>query len=261
MQNVNIAILHLSDIHFKVKDNIILSRVEKIVSSLKRAGINYQDVVIVFSGDVAYSGLKSEYEVAEIFFDSLSENLLKSGVAKSLNFIFVPGNHDCDLKSIDQTAKLLRENINSIVKIENETIENICKPQREYFEFIRKYSPESSEFKGISKLYNCKSILLNEKTILFHCLNTAWLSSLDEASKKMYFPINNIDFEDSKNADLVFSIFHHAYSWFNAEVGDQIREKVEANSDIILSGHEHKVKISENNNLISNENTFYLQGK
>ena len=66
------TIIHFSDIHFKEENNAIINK----KAPLKRACLSELDeknVVIVVSGDIAYSGKESEYRVAKSFFNELKE--------------------------------------------------------------------------------------------------------------------------------------------------------------------------------------------
>ena len=69
--------------------------------------------------------------------------------------------------------------------------------------------------------------------------------------------ISHICTNDS--ADLVFSILHHPYDWIRSDVSKEFREKVEAMSNIIITGHEHTSSYQSTTYLLG-ETRQYIQG-
>lgn len=91
--------LHLSDLHFRESTSwdadIVLRELLKDI----KARVTVDDLrpnLIFVTGDIAYSGKKSEYRLAATFFDQL---LGVTGLDKKHLFV-VPGNHDVDREAI-----------------------------------------------------------------------------------------------------------------------------------------------------------------
>lgn len=61
---MSLSIIHFSDIHLKGEKDALIDKTEKLktacVSSLPSNG----DVVIVISGDIAFSGKRQQYDLA-----------------------------------------------------------------------------------------------------------------------------------------------------------------------------------------------------
>ena len=102
--------VHLSDIHFGqekgsevyVHDDVKECLIADVAMLKVAAGIERMDGVIV-TGDVAFSGKKSEYDCAAQWLDRLTQVI---GCAKT-DVLVVPGNHDIDRDRITPPAKLM----------------------------------------------------------------------------------------------------------------------------------------------------------
>ena len=102
--------VHLSDIHFGqetgsevyVHDDVKECLIADVATLKVAAGIERMDGVIV-TGDVAFSGKKSEYDSAAQWLDRLTEVI---GCEKT-DVLVVPGNHDIDRDRITPLAELM----------------------------------------------------------------------------------------------------------------------------------------------------------
>src|SRR4051794_6160065 len=91
------AILHLSDIHIDTIRHPILRRAEKLANAVASNGYQLDHVIVVVSGDIANAGTKKEYKLSALFFTELSAKLKALAEVTNVDYVFVPGNHDCDL--------------------------------------------------------------------------------------------------------------------------------------------------------------------
>src|SRR5260221_10742535 len=101
--------LHLSDIHFRAVGDPIIKR----ATSLARAAISKapdaKACIVVISGDIANTGDPTEYAVAWSFFQDIQRELLTA--FPKVQFIAVPGNHDCNLKKQTDTRIFLLDSL------------------------------------------------------------------------------------------------------------------------------------------------------
>mgnify|MGYP002749919360 CR=1 FL=1 len=99
----SISILHLSDIHFKLREDQPTFRTEVQVKLLKTISnhsekYGYPEYVAV-TGDIAWDG--KDYTEAENFFKNL-----KSMLPVETIFLVVPGNHDVNREKLDPFLSL-----------------------------------------------------------------------------------------------------------------------------------------------------------
>lgn len=94
---MKITILHLSDIHLCNSTDAVLARATDIASACFSAARESEACLIAVTGDVAYSGLEPEFELAERLLRSIKQAIQAEG-CPFVDIIVVPGNHDCKLK-------------------------------------------------------------------------------------------------------------------------------------------------------------------
>lgn len=95
--------IQLSDIHFRVDENSVLKKEEKLFEAIRNSTFEYDVVFLLITGDTAFSGKAVEYKIAEDFLKNLKSKL-ESYSKKNVNIIVIPGNHDCDF-SLDNKAR------------------------------------------------------------------------------------------------------------------------------------------------------------
>ena len=106
--------VHVSDIHFGqergadvyVHDDVKQCLIADVARLKAEAGIERMDGVIV-TGDIAFSGKKSEYDSAAQWLDRLTQMI----GCQNTDVILVPGNHDIDRDRISAGAGLMRRQV------------------------------------------------------------------------------------------------------------------------------------------------------
>lgn len=226
------VVLHLSDIHIRTESDIILGR----INELKRACasiINSNDtVVIAVTGDIAYSGKQTEYLLANSLFNGLSEYLVNEKNAK-VDFVFVPGNHDCDFTQEHSVRKALLSNIKSHV-IDTDIYNQINSIQKSYQTFSNNYNISNTN--GINSF---KEIDLANGKILFVMLNTAWMSELYEKPGSIIIPQICLNANIENKYKIVFYAYHHPENWLEPNKRSSFINHIRKHADIVLVGHEH----------------------
>ena len=130
---MSLSILHFSDIHLKNGDNKIMARVEKLKRACASAIPYGNDVVILISGDIAFSGKEDEYSIASVLINSVSDYLVEQ-IGANIHFCFVPGNHDCNFASPNSVRDLLVENV-TVATIDNAIYDQMSSVQAAYYSF------------------------------------------------------------------------------------------------------------------------------
>ena len=94
-QKMKVLFLHLSDAHLKQDTNLNEINTKALVSSLSQMG-EFDECVVVFSGDIVNSGNANEYKVAGRMFGRILKGINDKyfGGKKHIQTLIVPGNHD-----------------------------------------------------------------------------------------------------------------------------------------------------------------------
>src|SRR5271166_5520876 len=135
---MRIVLLQLSDIHFRSSSDPITARALKIKDAVLGKILGAHACFIAVSGDIANSGAPAEYSVAKAFFTALRSALLISGFS-IVEFVAIPGNHDCNLRKENDTRRFLLDALESYLKkpidLEGDNFAALIKVQEDFFKF------------------------------------------------------------------------------------------------------------------------------
>lgn len=253
-------IIHLSDIHFKKEKNSILEKEEQLFNVIRNSTKEFSKIFLIVSGDSAFSGLDEEYNIAKLFLENLKRKIIEYS-GKEVLIITIPGNHDCNF-SIDSKAR--QNQINIVQRLGDsaidESVVNQCAEiQNDYFEFASNFLDESTILYK-SSLLNILNFQLEDKTVLFYCYNTAYISELKEQPGKLFFPTSLISPDVlSLKADLIISLFHHPFNWLSPINRRDFATLIHESSDFYLTGHEHEFSKSMIDDLDDNV-VYHIEG-
>ncbi len=255
---MKVAILHLSDIHLSATLNPVLTGKEKIFDAIKNEVLGVDEIFVVVTGDVGFSGSKEEYIIGRDLLNYFCQEISKYA-KKPCRVFVIPGNHDCLFdKSKEGTREMILKGLEAekYANLDEYSLQICTAPQQNYFEFV-----DSNGYNKGDELLNQHKLLTSVKlnsgdySIIFHCYNTSWHSRLHEEQGRMSLPVSQFDRQAFKQkADVVISLIHHPFNWQNPSSGRQARLHLERTSDFVLSGHEHE---KENYTIKSDGNTTY----
>lgn len=139
---MKIALLHLSDMHIDSTNcQWLKQKTGQIVSAVWNDFSECEKIIIVVSGDIAYSGKKEQYDYAKDFFRALLREFAqkKLGNIELCNkIICVPGNHDCNFEIDDNARKMLLASMRSNAgMIDNSVYDIISAVQNDFKEFAK----------------------------------------------------------------------------------------------------------------------------
>ena len=240
---MRIAIIHLSDIHFQASSNALVSRADRIVAAIRPTLQGVQGLVVAVTGDVAFSGSQSEYQIAFDFFRNL-QTLMESEISMPVQFLFIPGNHDCNFGSGGDVRPALLETLSGKIETldpSGEMVGEIAAVQDNFFAFEARLSSKD-EIPKSDRLRYRTNLRIGQYLIVFDCYNTAWMSRKEEQQGTLLFPARLLTPEaigDEEEPYLTVSLLHHRDNWLEANNARLLRDYVETYSDVILSGHEH----------------------
>lgn len=234
-----ITIVHISDIHIHSKDDKTIDYFQYFLDAISREYIKTELILILVSGDIAFSGHKDEYEKITPIFEKLADDLHQK-FATPVKWIMVPGNHDGRFKDAQRTRDYV---ISGILKdgassIDQDVIDTCVAPQNEYFDFENKFST-NSDYIFKDKLLGIKEFSISGKTVSFWEINASWMSRIPEQQGSLVFPIDRYQNQLKKSVDLRFAVLHHPLNWYAQDSYHSLRKVLLGNFCGVFSGHEH----------------------
>jgi len=251
--------LHLSDLHFRESDEydidiIVRALLEDLERLKQQEGLRPD--LIFFTGDIAYSGKKEQYEgAASHFFDQILE---ATGLARSRLFI-VPGNHDVDWENTPDIAYhqlQIIENDTYVKKLfdDTELLRDLFMRRMDaYAEFVRDYChlPFSDQMPCYAKIAE-----LPGRRVGVVGLNSAWASGCvkDKYDKvkdngQLLLARHLVDAALQKiskdSPDVTIALIHHPFGWLKEFDAAQAKRLLMSDCDFILRGHLHQTETLE----------------
>jgi len=260
---MKLVLVHLSDIHLRHSEeqNPVLPRAEKLAAAAcSSASCDIDCCFVVVTGDIAFSGKPEEYILANKFFNELRKCLCGRLPECKIHFVIAPGNHDCDFSESDSRRALMLRNLTSS-DIDESVLSHCAGVQDNYQDFATRWKSEDIDRDTLSRVYTKELYDLPQGTVEFHLINSAWMSTLEEDQGSLLFPVDVLRQEEDarSTADFVATILHHPYNWFEAANARRLFSKLEATSDILLTGHEHEGEFYQKE-YASGQGVEYLEG-
>jgi len=218
----------------------------------------------VLSGDIANAAKLAEYQEASRFLDELAATIRKHVPSAVIQYIAVPGNHDVYLPENDEA---LRETLISAVanvlhvsKSDPSTLQLVLRSQDAFFDFCHAMNATTTDQ---DRLWGSHSFQFDQHHLRFQLFNTAILSKRHNEQGTLSVPINDIRMasQGGPDSDLVVTVFHHPYTWLQADISIQFRAVVENSSEIVLTGHQHVEHAYDKHTTIANQHIFYSEGE
>lgn len=258
---MKVAILHLSDLHFKSSNNTDLVRLVSQVSSSVRSHITEcGKMIIVVSGDIAFSGQSSEYQVAKEFFENLQTELNQIIKVGRIQYIVVPGNHDCDFTRTNKLRDMAIQTINKSDEIHDDFSAPLLEVQTDFWEFASDLMRRSIDSQTS---FSIDVPVLQDLSFRFDCYNTALLSTRHESKGGLIVPQNAFIDNSCKKKHVVFSVFHHGFSWLSSSTDKNnmtlFSTHIKKTTNFALYGHEHTNSSVSINDLIQNEHCYLVE--
>jgi hypothetical protein len=171
---MRIAIIHLSDIHFQASSNALVSRADRIIAAIRPILQGVQGLVFAVTGDVAFSGSQSEYQIAFDFFMNL-RTLIESEISMPVQFLFIPGNHDCNFGLGGDVRPALLETLSGKIETldpSGEIVGKIAAVQDNFFAFEARLNSKE-EIPKSDRLRYRTNLRIGQHVIVFDCYNTS----------------------------------------------------------------------------------------
>jgi hypothetical protein len=254
LSNTPTVLLHLSDIHFRLGrsgtihdlDSDLRGQLEKSAVELRNKLGTVHGVVV--SGDIAYSGLKDEYDIATAWLSRLC-GLLE---CDTQNVWTVPGNHDIEREVIKRSNQLkllhrelrtgevdrLDERLRQYLLDDLEAGAMLFRPLAQYNAFALQFRCNVDE----KRLYWEHNLVLNDASTLRIRGATSTIVS-DEDDKKQSAPLVVGSAQSLlSECDGVEHMFvcHHPPDWL---IDEEIDDHLRLRSRLQLFGHKHTARL------------------
>ena len=235
---MKISVVQLSDIHITDESNPILKKVDQIISVLNKYTSNVDHMFLLFTGDIAFSGAKKQYDAANLLIQPIRDKLSQQ---LPVSIIMVPGNHDCNFEHNDAVRdavlKSLQQDSTSDGDIDIELINQCVTVQKEFFDFRKQVAS-----KGLVEddfIWSQYKFDVCGKSIVFDCLNVAWCSRKSEEYGSLLFPYGRYSDNRDTQSDIRLVALHHPVHWLKQDQYRNVRARVRLFGDLVFTGHEH----------------------
>lgn len=237
---MSIAIVHLSDIHLSQNNNIAVLKKSEIANTICSNVKECDHTFIITSGDIAFSGKNDEYDLAIEFYGELEKKLKESLIC--FDFLFVPGNHDCNFEGDLSVRNLILDGLNNDeTKLSDSVISHLAAIQFNFSNFNSSVCTMEPIFdNNIVKIYTSK---IKEQSYNFFMFNTSLFSKKREDIGVMKLP-----YEFSKAItdkitvapdDINIIAMHHPFHWNDNDTYKDIKNYIESMANYLFLGHEH----------------------
>lgn len=239
---MNTLIIHLSDMHIDNSGSADWGkeRANLIARSAARSG-PCAVVLVILSGDIAFSGLAEQYKIAEEFIESLSTEIFACTNAEVKVFV-MPGNHDCDFTVSGKLRAFVRGQRSLEILQEAEMVEKLSEPLQNFRAFEAKV--DNMNVTERSAVHKDAELRRDGVLIQVRGFNSPLYSDLNEKKGELYLPAELFESGWAANC-LRVSVMHHSPAWFADPQARAIRTALRSNSHLILYGHEHVPEIGQ----------------
>ena len=242
-----ISWLHISDFHFRAGGDKFSQEVscDALVRDIpSRLSDEFPLQFIVATGDIAFSGQSSEYELASAFFASLLDNL---GLDAE-RLCIVPGNHDVDRNSQVymyegvQSRLTNQRDIDEFLGLEAERMQ-LMERQLAFREFRDRLLVDGQISETNEGLARIRHFDLGGFRICVLELNSAWLSGDKDRPGSLLVGerqiIGALTLAESYSPHLTVALTHHPTDWLADFDRIACTNRIIPQVDVFHSGHLH----------------------
>lgn len=255
---MSIAIVHISDIHLSKNNDVAILRKEEFANTVCSNVKECDHTFVITSGDIAFSGKRDEYDLAIEFYGELEKKLKESHI--NFDFLFVPGNHDCDFDGDLSIRDLILAGLNNDeTKLTEEVLNHLAGIQSNFSNFNSSVcTMEPIWDSNIVKIYTSK---IKGQNYNFFMFNTSLFSKKREDIGVMKLPCEFSKAITDKITvtpdDINIVAMHHPFHWNDNDTYKDVKNYIEDMANYLFLGHEHVYDSSyKRTNRGRNINTF-----
>ena len=239
--------LHISDFHMNNNETgpqrAVLKAMVEDIKGRRHGGLHFDFVLV--TGDLAFSGKASEYELVGKFFEELS-----SAVDLPREKIFcVPGNHDVERSRQKMCFAGARNRIRNQSDVysflqDAEERQTLLLRLRNFHEFQESFFSDQKRVPTDDQLGYVSFIEVDEFSIAIMGLNSAWLAEGGPSDHGQLVlgeqQINNsIEIVNRGNPQIVIGMEHHPFDLLKDFDRSAVKHRVESACDFFHFGHLH----------------------
>lgn len=239
--------LHLSDLHFSWRhapaQEEAFEEIKKDITARQREG--HLPDFIVFSGDLAFSGQRSQYNTVCGFLRDIQD---LTGLDSS-RFVFCPGNHDVDRNKHPLLFKGLRSVVctpANIAPVWNTTeFRRLLERQKQFWNFVSDfYGDLQSVILDEHKLHYANTLSIDGIDIQFVSLNSSWTCGNDDDKDAIIVGHNQLlrflDIIKFNESHLAVAVMHHPFDWLVQAESRRLEAELCSRFDFVMRGHIHQ---------------------
>ena len=244
--------LHLSDFHFRADGDLFSQEVstEALLGDLpSRLSSEHPLKFVVVTGDIAFSGKTSQYDLAAEFFESLASTL---GLGMDRIFV-VPGNHDVDRSLQEYLYEGVLQKLTNqqsvdefLGRVSDRTA--LLERQSAFRAFQDRLFIDEATTSTDDQLARVRALDLDGLRICVLELNSAWLSgSKDRAGRLLIGErqmINALAVAEKHQPHLTISLMHHPLDWLSEFDQLSCTSRLLPRLHISHCGHLHRHEVS-----------------
>jgi len=250
-----VTLLHLSDVHFKSsqkwEQTIVLNALMRDVLTKLDSQELLPDFILI-TGDIAYSGLQSEYVQAERFFKEVAK--ITATDPKTAWFL-VPGNHDVNRTEIKPLARISAaavQDVNQVNAILSDEVSRSLFTFREhaFFEFTSSFLGEDRAWSELTS-WRVETRTVRGLPIAFLALNSAWSAEGGDQDQGRLllgeFQVREaIATADALAPTLKIALMHHPLDWLRSFDQERVRALLlgPGGTHFLFRGHLHMGRIA-----------------
>jgi len=234
---MKLLIVHLSDIHLS-EQTFPKDKTEALARAIT-SHRNVDRIIICITGDIAFDGIDSNYNLAEQFLSLLIDELKKNH-KESIPILVVPGNHDfCyntqGARTRTDIIRLLCSHVDKKKLIDREQ-----QHLKAFYQFANRHHCFSDTPKSLVEVIDSSFLRINDISLRINLINSAILSTKKDDKGIHYLP----NYETNKlyknaNYDFTITLSHHTLEWFEEDSKKRFYDAISKNTSILLLGHEH----------------------
>ena len=249
---MKILFLHLSDAHLRNNTDLRLININGIINSLGQIE-NFEECVMVFSGDVVHSGDENAYKKAGKLVGYIAKGISRKYIeGKIVQTLIVPGNHDNLVKNKE------RDNLELESYYKDKTLDLKYNEDLEQLSNFYKFSSRNRCFSQ-NRIIDVRKLKFGNFVIKANLINSAPFYLLGEGNRDKgmhYIPLYELEkLNIDINQKYTISIIHHGPEWFSDTTKNNIEylSKPSVSSTLKLPDKKDKEKIKKAKNEMEKE--------